>query len=159
MLDSQSRWPCYCLLHTMRCYNCTGFGYKAQTCASPRRQPMKSPSYTSARRTNESWKMNNAVRLDQRTSNHSQGHSQVWVKKNLLLNLNEVDCSKVGGCHMASQTWSLSKTLMHFEFMEFGGWTHRQLLVTPSIVTGPRIVVTAGLVIGGAGVVCNNLMK
>ena len=66
---------------------------------------MKSPSYTPATRTNDSWKMNNAGRLqDQRTSDHIQGHSKVWVKKIDLLNMNEVDQCREDGCHLASQT-------------------------------------------------------
>ena len=77
--------------HTMRCYNCYGFGHKAQSCASSRRQPMMMPSYTSARKANEPWKKNNAGRIEsQKTCAKSQGHSQVWMKNNILLNMNEV---------------------------------------------------------------------
>ena len=80
---------------------------------------MKSPSYTPARRTNASWKKTYVGRVDaQRTSGHSQGHSQVCKKKNVLLDMNEVNLCKEGGRHMASQTCGLSKTLIHLEFMK-----------------------------------------
>ena len=92
--------------HTMRCYSCSGFGHKAKECPSQRSQSRVSPSYTSARRTNESWKKDNKRKIeDQKTNNLSQGHSKVWVRKNILLDLNEVEdqCTKgEGGCHMAS---------------------------------------------------------
>ena len=66
---------------------------------------MKSPLYTPAWITNDSWKKNYAGRVEsQRTSGHSQGHSQVWMKKNVMLNLDEVDRCREDGCHMASQT-------------------------------------------------------
>ena len=66
---------------------------------------MKIPSYTPARRTNEALKQNNVDSFEsQRTSGHSQGHSQVWKKKNVLLDMNEVNLCKEDGCHMASQT-------------------------------------------------------
>ena len=146
--------------HTMRCYNCSGFGHKAQTCTSPRRQPMKSPSYKSTRRTNESLKKNYAGGFDtQRTSGHNQGHSQVWKKNNVLLDMNEFNLCKEGGGHMESQNWGLSNTLMNLDFMEFGGWTHRKLVVTPSTVTGPRIMITAGKVIGGEKTFSCDLMN
>ena len=32
--------------HTLKCYTCSGFGHKAQECASQRSQPRRSPSYT-----------------------------------------------------------------------------------------------------------------
>ena len=90
--------------HTMICYNFYGFGHKAQDCASSGRKPMMSPSYTLARKTHEPWKKNNAGRFEaQKTCVQVQRHSQVWVYKNVLLNVNEVDqCTKYG-CHMASQ--------------------------------------------------------
>ena len=87
-------WKCYqnqhlapkC--HTLRCFTYGGFGHKAQVCASPRRQSMRSLSYPSARKVDESWKKNNAkIFEDQRTNDHSQIHSQEWMKD---------------GCHMAS---------------------------------------------------------
>ena len=36
----------------------------------------------------------------------SQGRRKVWVRKNMMLDRNEVDdqCTKESGCHMASQT-------------------------------------------------------
>ena len=39
----------------------------------------------------------------QKTCAESQGHSQVWVKKNVSLNVNEVNQCKEDGCHVASQ--------------------------------------------------------
>ena len=64
--------------HTMRCYSCSGFGHKAKECPSQRSQPRRNPSYTSARRTNESWKKYNEEKIeDQKTNNLSQGHSKV----------------------------------------------------------------------------------
>ena len=48
---------------------------------------------------------------------------------------------------------------MNLEFMDFGGLTHGKLLVTPSIVTGPRIVVTAGMVIRGAKIISCDLVN
>jgi hypothetical protein len=42
--------------HTMRCYNCSGFGHKSQDRWNTRRQPMKSASYNMTRRTHESRK-------------------------------------------------------------------------------------------------------
>ena len=103
-------WICNRVAHivtncnTMRCYNCYGFGQKSQDCASTRRQPMIRSPYTSTRRTYEPWKKNNAGRFEaQKTCVQSQRHSQVWVYKNILLNVIEVDqCTKYG-CHMASQ--------------------------------------------------------
>ena len=37
----------------------------------------------------------------QKTSDHNQGHSQVWMKKNVL---NEVDQCTKDGCHMERKT-------------------------------------------------------
>ena len=108
--------------HTLRCFTCGGVGHKAQVCASRRRQSMRSFSYLSARKVYESWKKNDTGSFEvQRRNDLSQGRSKVWMKKNILLNLNKVDdqCTKESGCHMASQTWGLSKTLMHLEFMKF----------------------------------------
>ena len=66
---------------------------------------MKSSLYTPGRRVNESWKKNYAGRVEaQRTSGHNQGHSQVWKKNNVFLDMNEVNLWKEDGCHMASQT-------------------------------------------------------
>ena len=50
--------------HTLKYYTHSGFGHKAQECASQRSQPRKSPSYTSARRTSEPWKKTNAGRFE-----------------------------------------------------------------------------------------------
>jgi hypothetical protein len=44
--------------HTMRCYNCGGFGNKAHDCWNSRRQSMRNDSY---RRVNETWKKNEVV--------------------------------------------------------------------------------------------------
>ena len=88
----------------MRFYNCYGVGHKAQDRACSRRQPMMSPSYTSSRKANEPWKKNNARRIEaQNTCAQSQGQSKVWVKQNVLLNVNEVEQCKEDGFHMASQ--------------------------------------------------------
>ena len=68
---------------------------------------MRSFSYPSARKVNESWKKNDISRFeDQRINDHSQVHPKVWVRKNIMLDLNEVDdkCTNEDGCHMASQT-------------------------------------------------------
>ena len=74
--------------HTLRCFTCGGFGHKSQACATPRRQSKRIISYPSARKVDEYWKKNNAKRCeDQRTNDHSQRHSQVWMKD---------------GCHMES---------------------------------------------------------
>ena len=63
-----------------------------------------SASYTSTRKAYEPWKKNNAGKIEaQRTSAHSQGHSQVWIKKTVQLNLDEIDQCKEEGCHVASQ--------------------------------------------------------
>ena len=100
--------------HTMRCYSCSGFGHKAQECPSQRSQPRVSPSYTSTRKVYESWKKNDTGSFEgQRRNDDNQGHSKVWVRKNILLDLNEVDnqCTNEGGCHIASHTWILLKTL------------------------------------------------
>ena len=78
--------------HTMRCYSCSGFGHKAQDCVNSRRQPMRNASYTSARKTYDPWKKNDVGRnTAQKTNAQNQGYSQVWMKKNELLNVNEVD--------------------------------------------------------------------
>ena len=53
--------------HTLRCYTCSGFGHKAQECASQRSQPKRTP-YTSARRTNEPWKKTNAGRFEDKNT-------------------------------------------------------------------------------------------
>ena len=101
---------------------------------------MKSLSYILARRTNEPLNQKNAYRLEaQRTSGHNQGHSQVWKKKNVFLDMHEVNLCKENGCHMASQDRGLSKTSIHLEFMEFREWTREEKVTTPSIVKGPRI--------------------
>ena len=85
----------------MRCYNCSAFGHKSQACASLRRQPMKSPSYTSSIKFNEPRMKSNAIKFEvQKTSYHNQGHSQVWMKNNVL---NEVDQCIEDVFHMEGQ--------------------------------------------------------
>jgi abortive infection bacteriophage resistance protein len=42
----------------MRCYNCGGFGHKAQDYWNSRRQSMRNDSYNTTRRVNETWKKN-----------------------------------------------------------------------------------------------------
>ena len=62
---------------------------------------MKSRSYTHARRTNKYLKHNNAAIFEsQRKSGHNQGHSKVWKKKNVLLDMNEVNLCKKNGFHL-----------------------------------------------------------
>ena len=53
--------------HTLRCYTCSGFGHKAQECASEKIQPRRTPSYTSIR-----------IFEDQKTNSYSQRNSQAW---------------------------------------------------------------------------------
>ena len=93
--------------HTMRCCSCSGFDHKAKECPSQRSQPRVSTSYTSARKVYEYWKKNDiGIFEGQRRNDKSQGHSKVWVRKNIILDLNEVDdkCKNEDGYHMASQT-------------------------------------------------------
>ena len=66
---------------------------------------MRSFSYPSARKVNESWKKNDiSIFEDQRINGHSEVHPKVWVRKNIMLDLNEVDvkCTSEGGFHMES---------------------------------------------------------
>ena len=91
----------------MRCYSCSGFGHKAKECPSQRSQPRESTSYTSARKFYESWKKNDTGSFEgQRRNDDSQGRSKVWVRKNILLDLNEVDyqCTNEGVFHVASHS-------------------------------------------------------
>ena len=119
------------------------------------RKPMKSASYTLARKFNEPRMKSNAGKFEvQKTSDHNKGHSQEWMKMNVL---NEVDQCIEYGWHMTRQTWGVSNTLRHLEFIQFGGWTHNKLLVTPSVVTGPRIMVTTDIVIGGEKIISCDL--
>ena len=92
--------------HTLRCFTYGGVGHKAQVFTSSRRQFMRSFSYSSARKVNDSWKKNDTSRSkDQRTNDQGQVQSKVWVRKNILLDLNELDdkCTSEGGYHMASR--------------------------------------------------------
>ena len=73
--------------HTLRCYTCSGFGHKAQECASQRSQPRRSPSYTSTRRFE-----------DQKTNVYSQGYAQAWR--------NEVDQRSVGSSNTLVRCWT-----------------------------------------------------
>ena len=62
--------------HTLRCFTCGGFGHKAQVCASPRIKSMRSLSYPSTRKVDESWKKNNAkIFEDQRSNDKNQIYS------------------------------------------------------------------------------------
>ena len=66
---------------------------------------MRRFSYPSARKVNKSWKKNDInIFEDQRINDHSQVHPKVWVRKNILLELNEVDdkCTDEGGFQMES---------------------------------------------------------
>ena len=62
---------------------------------------MRRLTYRSA---NDSYKKDDINSFErQRINDLSQDRSKVWVKKNILLNLNEVDqCTNEDGCHMAS---------------------------------------------------------
>ena len=91
--------------HTLRCFTCGGVSHKSQVCTSSRRQFMRSFSYPSARKVNESWKKNDISIFEyQRINDHNEVHPKVWVRKNIMLDLNEVDdkCTSEGGFHMAS---------------------------------------------------------
>ena len=80
----------------MRCYTWSGFGHKAQECASQRSKPRKSPSYTSARRTNEPWKKTNAgIFKDQNINAYSQGYSQAW-RHEVVKEVLEVPTTQLG---------------------------------------------------------------
>ena len=66
---------------------------------------MRSFSYPSARKVNESWKKNDISGYEyQRINDHNQVHPKVWVRKNIMLYLNEVDdkCTSEGGRYMES---------------------------------------------------------
>ena len=65
---------------------------------------MRSPSNTSGRKFNEPRKkyINTGRFQDQKINAQSQGYSQVWVKKNFLLYMNEFDLCKENGFHVAS---------------------------------------------------------
>ena len=66
-----------------------------------------STSYTLARKVYESWKKNDIGSFEgQRRNDDIKGRSKVWVRKNILLYLNEVDdkCKNEDGFHMATKT-------------------------------------------------------
>ena len=91
--------------HRMRCYSCSGFVHKAKEFPCQRSQPRESTSYTSTRKVYESSKKKDTGNFEgQRRNDDIQGHSKVWVRKNIILDLNEVDdkCKNEDGCHMAS---------------------------------------------------------
>ena len=62
---------------------------------------------------NDSWNKDETNNFErQRRNDLNQDRSKVWVKKNIFLNLNEVDqCTNEYGCLMANHTLSLLKTL------------------------------------------------
>ena len=68
-----------------------------------RRQSMRNASYTSSRKYYEPWKKNVGRDTNKKTSAQNQGNSQVWMKKNETLNVDEVNKCKEYGCHVASQ--------------------------------------------------------
>ena len=82
----------------MRCYPCSGFGHKAQECASQRSQPRKSPSYKSVTRTYEPWKANAGRFEEHKTKVYSQGHSQAWR--------HEADRRCVGSSNISVRCWA-----------------------------------------------------
>ena len=100
--------------HTMICYNFYGFGHKSQDFESPRKKPMMSPSYTSTQRSNEQRKTDN----DEGANAKTRSKKQVWMKRNVLLNVNEVDQCKEDGFHKESHVWGLLNTLAHLEFID-----------------------------------------
>ena len=65
--------------------------------------------------------------------------------------MNEVYQCAEDGCHVARKAWGLSKSLVRLEFMELEyGIKGKWLLVAPSsVTTGPRIVTTIDMLIGG----------
>ena len=73
--------------HTLRCYTCSGFGHKAQECASQRSQLRRSTSYTSTRRFE-----------DQKTNFYSQRYAQAWR--------NEADQRNVGNSNSSVRCWT-----------------------------------------------------
>ena len=88
--------------HTLRCYMCSGFGHKAQECASQRNQSRRSPLYTSARRIGEPWKKTTARSFeDQKRRTYSQGHAQGWRK--------EVDQRSDGSFTSSARCWSCNR--------------------------------------------------
>jgi hypothetical protein len=61
----------------MRCYNCSGFGYKSHDCWNTRRKSMMGTSNNMARRRNEVRKGDIFENMDARSSSYEeQGHLQ-----------------------------------------------------------------------------------
>jgi hypothetical protein len=76
--------------HTMRCYNCSGFGHKSEDCWNKRRQSMRNDSYNMEIRSNETWNNDNVeIMEDQRTSTKKLGHSQRWMNNIEQQDMNE----------------------------------------------------------------------
>ena len=64
---------------------------------------MRSFAYPSTRKVNEYWKKNDINGFEyQRINDHIEVHPKVWIRKKILLDLNEVDdkCTSEGGFHM-----------------------------------------------------------
>ena len=98
---------------------CSGFGRKAQECASQRRQPRRKSSYTSARRIGEPSKKTNSKNFeDQKTRTYIQGHSQGWRKE--VDQQDDGRFTSLAGCwscnqfgHKAQNCWNAMRRLTY----------------------------------------------
>jgi hypothetical protein len=76
--------------HTMRCYNCSGFGHKSQDCWNTRRKSMMMNSYSMTRRRNEFRKEDIFENMEAHSSSSEKlGNLQKWVKKTEQLEQND----------------------------------------------------------------------
>jgi hypothetical protein len=81
--------------YTMRCYSCGGYGHKAHNCWNSRKKSMRNASYNTEKEVNGTWKKNEVAVIEyQRTKLKKSGHSQMWISKNVQVNMSEVNCCK-----------------------------------------------------------------